>query len=137
VTAKLDLTLFISETPGGLRGAIEYATDLFDRQTIERLVVNFETLLCGIVADAERRVMELPLLDAVERERLLVQWNATGAPYERQKCLQEFYAEQAARTPQAVAVVCGDQQLSYEQLEERSNQLAHHLQALGVGPDVI
>jgi amino acid adenylation domain-containing protein len=137
VTAKLDLTLFISETPSGLCGAIEYATDLFDRQTIQRLSGHFETLLGGIVADPEQRVAELPLLSVAERERLLVQWNATEAPYKWGRCLHELLAEQATRTPQAAALVFGDQQLSYGQLEERSNQLAHHLVSLGVGPDVI
>jgi pristinamycin I synthase-3/4 len=136
VMAKFDLSLYLQETPSGLRGAFQYATDLFDRETIERLAGHFETLLGGIVADPGRRTGDLPLLNAAERHRLLVEWNATQADYPHEHCLHELFAQQAARTPDAVAVVYEDRELSYAELERRSNQLGRHLRALGVGPDV-
>ena len=137
VTTKFDLSLFIHETASGLQGSVEYATDLFDRGTIERLVAHFETLLMGIVATPESRLSELPLLRAAERHRLLVEWNDTAAEYPHDKCLHELFSAQAERTPDAVAVVFEDQQLTYAELERRSNQLAHHLRGLGVGPEVV
>ena len=118
----------------GLVGNVEYATDLFEPDTIERLVGHYRTLLEGIVSDADRRVSELPLLSDAERHRLVVEWNATAADYPRDKCVHELFAEQAARTPDAVAVVFEDAQLSYGELDRRANQLAHHLRDLGAGP---
>ena len=136
-TSKFDLTLTVFETPVGLRGVFEYATDLFERQTIERLADHFERLLEGIVADAQRRCGDLPLLSAAERQQLLVEWNATQTEYPHQSTLAELFAEQAARTPEAVALVYADQQVRYGELDRRANQLAHDLRALGIGPDVI
>jgi natural product biosynthesis luciferase-like monooxygenase protein/amino acid adenylation domain-containing protein len=137
VTTRFDLSLHLFESGAGLRGVIEYATDLFDGSTIERLVGHFERLLEGIVVDPNRRLSELPLLAEAERHRLLVEWNDTAAEYPRDKCLHELFAEQAARTPEAVAVVYEDQQLSYGELDRRSNQLAHHLRGLEVGPETV
>ena len=129
VTAKFDLTLFMEETAAGLRGAFEYATDLFDRQTIERLVVSFETLLKGIIERGEERVSSLPLLSEAERDQLLVQWNRTQREYPQDRCIHELFAEQAARTPQGIALQYEEQSLSYAELEARANQLAHYLRS--------
>ena len=137
VTAKFDLTLFLEETAAGPRGAFEYATDLFERETIERLVGSFETLLRGIVERGEERVSSLPLLSEAERDQLLVQWNRTEREYPQDRCIHELFAEQAARTPQGIALQYEEQSLSYAELEARANQLAHYLRSLGVGPDVI
>jgi non-ribosomal peptide synthetase component F len=137
VTAKFDLSLQVSEGPSGLQGHFEYATDLFDGSTIERLCGHYRTLLEGIVAAPQARPSELPLLSTDERHRILVEWNGTAAAYPREKCLHEVFAEQAARTSDAVALIFEDQELSYGELDRRSNQLAHHLQKLGVGPEVI
>jgi amino acid adenylation domain-containing protein len=82
-------------------------------------------------------VSELPLLAEVERHQLLDEWNATAAAYPRDKCVHDLFAEQAGRTPDAVALIFEDQELSYVELDRRSNQLAHHLRELGVGPEVI
>jgi len=137
VTAKFDLALFVSETPSGLRGAFEYAMDLFDRGTIERLVGYFETLLEGIVADPGQRSSELPLLREAERQRLLEEWHSTEVTGSRDCCIHDLFAQQVARTPDAVAVVYENQALSYAELDRRANQLAACLRALGAGPDVI
>jgi non-ribosomal peptide synthetase component F len=136
-TSHFDLTLSLQETDAGLRGAIEYATDLFDRERIERLAGHFEVLLEGIVADPGRRLSELPLLGEAERHRLIEAWNATGIRVSAGQVLHELFGEQAARTPEAVAVVYEDQKLSYGELDRRTNRLAHHLRGLGVGPEVI
>jgi amino acid adenylation domain-containing protein len=137
VTTKFDLSLFVREVASRLQGYVEYATDLFDGSTIARLVGHFERLLAGIVADPSLRLSELPRLGEAERHRLLVEWNATAAEYPRDKCLHELFAAQAAKTPAAIAVVYEDQQFSYRELDRRSNQLAHHLRGLGVGPEVV
>jgi amino acid adenylation domain-containing protein len=137
VTAKFDLSLHMVQTQAELRGAVEYATDLFDGGTIDRLVGHLTTLLEAIAADADLRLSALPLLGAAERHRLLVAWNATAAGYPSEQCLHDLFAGQAERTPDAVAVICAEQHLSYGELDRRSNQLAHHLRSLGVGPEVI
>jgi amino acid adenylation domain-containing protein len=136
VTARFDLSLYVQETEQGLRGHFEYATELFDGSTIERLAGHFERLLGGVMAAPDCRLSELGLLSDAER-LLTAEWNATAAAYPQDKCVHELIAEQAARKPEAVAVVYEDRQLSYTELERRSNQLAHYLKSLGVGPEVI
>ena len=136
-TANFDLTLSMNETEGGLRGSIEYSTDLFDGSTIERMLGHFQRLLESIVADPTQTVGELSLLSAEERHQLLVEWNATRADYPRDVCVHELFEAQALRTPDAVAVVSEDRRLTYGELNSRSNQLAHRLRKLGVGPEVL
>ncbi|MFC5321743.1 amino acid adenylation domain-containing protein, partial [Bradyrhizobium oligotrophicum] len=135
-TTKFDLTLFVSESPAGIECALEYATDLFDAATIVRFSDHFVRLLQGIAANPDGRLSELSLLSAAERQQL-VAWSGGSAVYAQDRCLHELFAEQAARRPDAVALVMDDAELSYGALERRANQLAHHLQSLGVGPDVI
>ncbi|SDR49449.1 HxxPF-repeated domain-containing protein [Pseudovibrio sp. Tun.PSC04-5.I4] len=137
-TAKFDLTLSLSETREGLRGRLEYSTDLFEASTMERLVVHLERLLAAMAsADPEQKISTLSLLDEAERHQVLEEWNATAADYPQDRCLHELIAEQVARQPDAVAVEFEGQCLSYGELEARANQLAHHLRTLGVGPEVI
>ncbi|MDZ7963734.1 MAG: amino acid adenylation domain-containing protein [Nostoc sp. DedSLP03] len=135
--AKFDLTLDISETSAGLECKWEYNTDLFDRSTIERMASHFENLLSAIVENPQQRVSELPLLSPAESHQLLVEWNDTHTDYLKDKCIHELFKEQVERTPNAVAVVFEQQQLTYQQLNSRANQLAHYLQTLGVGPEVL
>src|SRR5262249_28817018 len=137
VTSKFDLSLHLFESGGGLHGFVEYATDLFEGSTIKRLVGHYRTLLEGIVAAPDSHICDLPLLSAAERHQQLVEWNTTAVDYPREKCVHELFAEQAAKAPEAMAVVFEDQQLSYGELDRRSNQLAHHLRGLGVGPEVL
>ena len=117
----------------GLSGRFEYNTDLFDAATIERMVGHFETLLKGVVADPAQRISELPLLTEAERHQLLVEWNATEAEYPADKTLVQLFEEQVERSPEAVAVEYEGTQLTYRELNARANQLAHYLQAKGVG----
>ncbi|MBP5972479.1 amino acid adenylation domain-containing protein [Brasilonema sp. CT11] len=136
-TAKFDLTLAMENTSIGLVGVWEYNTDLFDERTIERMTGHFQTLLEGIVANPKERISQLPLLTDPEQQQLLVEWNDTQADYPVDKCIHQLFESQVERTPDAVAVVFENQQLTYRQLNGRANQLAHYLQSLGVGADVL
>ncbi|XWK89437.1 MAG: non-ribosomal peptide synthase/polyketide synthase [Phormidium sp.] len=135
--AKFDLTLAIGNTANGLVGVWEYNTDLFDGSTIARLANHFVTLLEGIVANPQERISQLPLLTEVERQQLLIEWNDTKVDYPQDKCIHQLCEEYAERTPNAVALVFENQQLTYYELNFRANQLAHYLQSLGVGADVL
>ena len=133
--AKFDLSLTMSERDGALRAVLNYNTDLFDSSTIERMLGHFQILLEGIVANPEQRISELPLLTDAEKHQLLVEWNDTKTDYPKDKCIHQLFEEQVEKTPDAIAVVFEDQRLTYRELNQRANQLAHHLQKLGVGPE--
>ncbi len=132
-TAKFDLTLSMIDRPEGLRGSLEYNTDLFDEGTVERMAGHYEILLKGIVADPDRPIGWLPLLPDEEREQLLVAWNDTALPYASETTIPRLFERQVERTPEAVAVVSGVDSLTYQELDRRANQLAHHLRRPGVG----
>lgn len=136
-TAKFDLFLELFETPDGISGWFEYSTDLFDAATISRLGENFQTLVAGIVANPDQKVADLPLLTPAERQQLLVEWNQTQADYPQQTCIHQLFEAQVKRVPDSIAAIFADQQITYRELNARANQLARHLQALGVRPDVL
>ena len=136
-TAKFDLICDMTETAEGLTAAFEYSTDLFDDITIERMMGHFQTLLEGIAANADTRISHLPLLCAAERRQIVEEWNDTAAVYPEDRCLSDLFEAQVALTPDAVAVAYGDDELTYGELNQRANQLAHYLRALGVGPDTL
>ncbi|MCG6135476.1 MAG: amino acid adenylation domain-containing protein [Nostoc sp. LLA-1] len=136
-TAKFDLTLSMENTPNGLFGWWEYNTDLFDSSTIERMTGHFLTLLESIVANPQERISQLPMLTASEQQQLLIEWNDTQVDYPQDKYIHQLFEEQVERTPDAVAVVFENQQLTYHELNTRANQLAHYLQSLGVSADVL
>src|SRR5580700_6568646 len=141
-SAKFDLSLSFGEqraldgTPKGIVGVLEYSTDLFERDSVEALGARLVRLLEAAVAEPERAIGRLDILSAEERHTILREWNATAQaiPF---ATVPELFAAQAARTPEAVAVVFEDQRLTYAQLDARANQLAHHLRSLGVGPEVV
>ena len=119
----------------GISGFVAYNTDLFDAATMARLLNHFQTLLEAIVAEPDQRLAALPMLSAAERHQLLVEWNATQSEYAKNDCIHHLFEAQAAQTPDAIAVMCAEEHLTYQALEQRSNQLAHYLQQLGVRPD--
>ncbi|OYE00492.1 condensation domain-containing protein, partial [Nostoc sp. 'Peltigera membranacea cyanobiont' 232] len=123
-SAKFDLTLEITETPQKIFANLEFNTDLFKESTIKRMAVHFQTLLKEIIAKPKLPLSELSLLTEVEQHQLLVEWNDTQADYAQDKCIHQLFAEQVERSPDAVAVVFENQQLTYRQLNERANQLA-------------
>ncbi len=136
-TTKFDLTLSMENTAIGLVSVWEYNTDLFDSSTIERMASHFRTLLEAIVTNPTERISQLPLLTQSEQQQLLVEWNDTRVDYACDKCIPDLFEEQVKCTPDAVAVVFENQQLTYEQLNCRANQLAHYLRSLGVRADVL
>jgi amino acid adenylation domain-containing protein len=135
--SMFDLSLFMFEVEGQLVANFEYTTDLFESASIQRMAERFRTLLEGIVARPDDRIGFLPLLPASERQQVLREWNATGRPYPRHQCIHQLFEEQARLNPQALALVCGRQGLSYGELNRRANILAHHLCELGIGPEVL
>ncbi|MBE9224524.1 amino acid adenylation domain-containing protein [Phormidium sp. LEGE 05292] len=135
--ALFDLHLDINETDSGLEGFWEYNTDLFDAATINRMNGHFQILLEAIANDTQQRVDQLPLLTLTERHQLLIDWNQTQADYPKNTCIHQLFEAQVERTPDAVAVVFEDKQLTYQELNIRANQLAHYLQKLGVKPEIL
>jgi non-ribosomal peptide synthetase component F len=135
VAAKFDATVNVYETADGLRGWIEYATDLFDESTIERFVNHYTHVLEQVVARPDALANELRLETEAERHELLVEWNQTAQAYRTERCVHELFTEQAARTPDAVAVTYEGLDITYAELDRRSSQFAHYLKSLGVGPE--
>ena len=133
--ARLDLTMVLGESGGGIAGVVEYATSLFDAATMERYFGYFRNLLKAMVADDTQVVDRLPMLDATERHRVLYDWNETRTEFPSDKCVHELFAQQAAKTPAAIAVKYEDQELTYAELNEHANQVANHLISLNVQPD--
>jgi amino acid adenylation domain-containing protein len=134
-TAKFDLTFTIVKSGAGLDCCAEFNTDLFEAATVRRMLVHYQTLLEGIAANPDQCISDVPLLTEEERERMLVEWNRTEMDFPRGQCVHELFSAQAAATPQSTAVVFGNESLTYEELDWRSNQLSHHLKFLGVGPE--
>ncbi|MDB9405737.1 amino acid adenylation domain-containing protein [Microcystis sp. CS-574] len=133
---KFDLSLVLEEieTEKGayLEGFWEYDSDLFTPERITRMVGHFQTLLKGIVANPQQTVGELPLLTESEEQQLLVEWNQTQTSYPDHYCIHQLFEEQVVKTPDAIAVIDGEKSLTYEQLNQKANQLAYYLQNLGV-----
>jgi amino acid adenylation domain-containing protein len=133
-TSKFDLLLSLSESPHGAVGVFEYNTDLFDPATIKAMAAHFETLVGALPSRLDEPVAMLPLLTQ-EELRQFAEWNRTAEDYPRDVCVHQLVELQADRTPGADAVVFGHERLSYAELEERANRLAHFLRDRGVGPD--
>src|SRR5437660_6836723 len=141
-SAKFDLSLSLAEqraadgSPAGIAGVVEYASDLFAQESVERLAQRFIRLLEGVVADADRALGSLDILTPQERQTILRDWNDT-ARLVPCATVPELFAAQVERTPDAVAVIFEEEQLSYRELDERSSRLAHYLRGRGVGPEVV
>ncbi|HEU4882390.1 MAG TPA: amino acid adenylation domain-containing protein, partial [Longimicrobium sp.] len=134
-TAKFDLSLALGEAGGRIVGSLTWATSLFEQATIERHLAYLRRVLEAFVADDLQAVDRLALLSEEERRRVVEDWNRTEAGYPRELCIHELFEAQVERAPDAPAVVCGGEALTYAALNARANRLAHHLRALGVGPD--
>lgn len=134
-TSKFDITLMAREIGGELGLSLEYSTELFDAERMKRLLQHYQALLEGMMVSAERPACEIEILSAAEREQILVEWNRTEMEYEREKCLPALLEEQARKTPQAIALVSIEGQLTYAELNRQANQIGHYLQQLGVCPE--
>ncbi|HSL69272.1 MAG TPA: AMP-binding protein, partial [Longimicrobiales bacterium] len=115
---------------------LSYDRQVYEASTVKRLLHQLQTLVLGMVSEPGQRLRSLPLLGADERQQLLVEWNATTRAYAAEQCIDELFAAQVKRTPEAAAIIFGEQQLTYAELEGRAHQLGHHLQQLGVGAEV-
>lgn len=133
----LDLTLALEETGSEVLGAFEYNKNLFEASTITRMITYFHTLLTGIVKYPQQTISQLPLLSELEQKQILVDWNATHTEYPADACIHQLIEKQTEKTPHAIAVIFEAQQLTYQELNDRANQLAHYLQQFGVGPEVL
>ncbi|WP_460902195.1 non-ribosomal peptide synthetase, partial [Paraburkholderia jirisanensis] len=134
-TSQFDLVLLLSDDGNTINGHIGYASDLFERATVERFARHLEVLLGAMAADTDQPVATLPLLDDAQRKQVLVDFNDTQADYPQDTVVHALFEQQVERAPHAIATVFEDQHLSYRELNVRANQLAHHLLTLGVKPD--
>jgi non-ribosomal peptide synthetase component F len=136
-TAKFDLSLLIENTGKEFIAVLEYRTDLFDDTTVTRMLGHLQTLLKGIVANPEERISTLPILTEAELHQLLVKWNPQPPDPSWNLCYTHLFESQVQKRPNAVAVVFEDQELTYQELDYRANQVGNHLRSLGVGPEVL
>ncbi|WP_333059748.1 MULTISPECIES: amino acid adenylation domain-containing protein [unclassified Microcoleus] len=135
---KTNYALTLMVVPGEeLALKIGYSSNRFEDAAIARMLGHLQTLLEGMSANPERQLSELPLLSAAERQQLLVQWNDTQADYPKNASIHELFAAQTERTPDAVAAICENEQLTYRELNAKANQIAHYLQSIGVKPEVL
>ncbi len=134
-SAKLDLNFSLVEDESGIRGVIEYATDIFSEQTVARIARHYQTVLEAALADTTAPVEKLAVVTAEETEQVR-QWNDTAVPYPQDECMHHLFERAVERTPNKLAYVCGDDRFTYAELNARANRLAHFLQSRNVGPEV-
>jgi amino acid adenylation domain-containing protein len=134
---RFDIEFHLWESDGALAGNLIYNTDLFDASTVARLLEHFQNLLAAVAAEPETRISALSMLSEDERRQTLFAWNDTARDYPRDRCVHELFAEQAARTPDAVAVTFEGERITYRELDARSNRMARYLRARGVGGEVL
>lgn len=132
-----DLSMSLEEIDDMLFGTVEYCTDLFREDTIHRLIGHYEMLLTSLVTNVNQQLWQASMLTEAEKQQLLIDWNQTGQPYPDTECIHHLFERQAENTPDALVLSYDDRQLTYKALNERANQLAHHLQTIGVQPEVL
>nr|WP_232106364.1 non-ribosomal peptide synthetase [Pseudomonas mendocina] len=136
-SAQFDLALDTFECGEAIAASLTYATDLFERSTVERLAGHWRNLLGEIVRQPERCIADLPMLDGHEFQRIVHDWNRNQAGYPADRCIHQLIEAQVAATPDAIALIDGEKELTYLELNQRANRLAHKLRESGVGPDVL
>ncbi|MDE5124301.1 MAG: condensation domain-containing protein, partial [Trichodesmium sp. St19_bin1] len=136
-TARMDLEIYLWYSPSGssLEGHFTYNTDIFDRATITGMMEHFLTLLKAIVANPQEKISKLPLITTAEKQKILHEWNNTKTDYPTDKCIHQLFENVVEKSSDAVALIFKDQQLTYAQLNEKANQLAHYLLTLGISPE--
>lgn len=134
--SKFDITLTINEHPDAMDGWLSYSTDLFDAESMERLLGSFQCLLAAAVNNPESPVWALPILTERQKEQVVEQWNQTAQDYDERLCVHELFERRARANGEQVAVIYDGQQMSYAELDRRANQLANYLRSRAVGPDV-
>ncbi|MCC5608943.1 amino acid adenylation domain-containing protein [Nostoc sp. CHAB 5834] len=136
-TSEFDISVSISESQQELTGFLEYNTDLFNTNTIKRLIDNFETLLESIVTNPNQRISKLSLLTTQEQEQLLIEWNKTLADYPDDASLHQLFEQQVKLSPDALALISQSEEITYQQLNQKVNQLTHYLKKLGVTTETL
>ena len=136
-SAKFDISMYVAEENDHLAVVLEYRTDLFEDDTIDRMLEHFRNLLTSVAADPNTRIGELELMTEVERRQLLFAWNNTQREFPAPGCVHQLFEIQVRRRPEATAVVCGDQRISYRELNENANRLARYLRDVGVDRGVL
>ena len=136
-SSKFDITFFITETPHGLEGTAAYSTDLFSEDTITKMIGHFKNLLSSLVKDPSQAVGKLTILSGEEEQQLLKEFNAVTIDYPKDKSVVSLFEEQVAKKPDTIAVVFENEQLTYRELNEKANQLAHYLQSKGVKQETL
>jgi amino acid adenylation domain-containing protein len=138
LTSKFELLLTLRETTAGIAGSLEYSTDLFESATMARMLGHYENLLRRLAgaSGAAQRIGDIPLLSETEHHQLLMEWNRTERPFARESTLHGLFEQQVMRHPDAIALVCGRQSMTYEELNRRADRLGHYLRKSGVGPEV-
>ncbi len=134
-TAKFDLSLNMEETEDGVKAIFEYNTDIFERETIQRMVKHFLSLLDNIIAFPNQSIQTVPLLTELEKKQILKDWNQTEINYPKNSCLHHLFEKQVEKTPDTVALEFENDKLTYSQLNEKANNLAFYLQKSGVKPN--
>ncbi|MFZ4557807.1 MAG: non-ribosomal peptide synthetase, partial [Pseudanabaena sp.] len=135
--SAFDIDLAIIEAGNELSFCWQYNTDLFNISTVERIAGNYQTLLESILINPQQPISQLPLLTEIEQQQLLVDWNNTKKEYPLDKCIHQLFEEQVIKSPDAVAVEFEGEKLTYQELNQRANQLANYLQKLGVNPEIL
>ena len=130
--SRCDLALFLREEDGEIGGVLEYNTDLFNQDTIARFIEHLRMLLESIVDNPQEKISRLNILTSQEKQQILIDWNNTKVDYPKEKCIHQLFEEQVVKTPEHVAVVFEREKLTYQQLNEKANQLAHYLIKQGV-----
>lgn len=136
-TERFDVALDLTERSDSIQGKLSYNTDLFEATTIARMVEHFCRLAAGLAADPSRRILEISMLGESERNQILADFNATARSYRSDVCIHNFFEKQVERSPEAIAVVCDRERLTYRELNSRANQVAHYLRGQGVGPEIL
>lgn len=134
-TARFDVELQLWKSNNVVNGYFEYCTDLFSSETIGRMIKSYIILLREFIGSSDKRVMNMEIIPEEELKKILFEWNNTDSYFPENKCIHNLFEEQVSRTPDAIALIYNDTQLTYLQLNKRCNQLAHYLRGLGVGPD--
>jgi polyketide synthase PksJ len=136
-TARFDLELQLWKSGDSIRGFIEYSTELFDKNTVVKMIEHFRILLEAVVQGQDGPVSTLPVMSSEEIEIIVNKWNNTVRDYEKHACIHHLFEEQTVKTPDAVALVFDDRSITYRELDQRSNRLAHYLKGQKVGPEVL
>jgi|APSaa5957512535_1039671.scaffolds.fasta_scaffold00708_2 amino acid adenylation domain-containing protein len=137
LTAKLDLNLIMCETESGLSGILEYNTDIFHAETIQRMSIHLHNLLNSAVQNPEQSIFKISFLSKAEEDTLLIDWNNTRKNYSETRLIHQLFEKKVEQIPSAVAVIFNDLEITYKELNVHSNQLAHYLKSRGVGPESV